>query len=136
VAEYCNAQDIHAILSGMVSDAMPYADAVARNVTAARARQRLSQEQVAEAMRDLGFGWVRQTVTEAEKNRRRISIEELLGLSIALKTELTMLVYPSPDDAPYGIVALPNGRRISVANAFRLSDARFPKETAQPGEEG
>jgi hypothetical protein len=91
---------------------------------------------VAEAMREQGFGWVRQTVTEAERNRRRITIEELLGLSIVLKTELTMLVYPSPDDAPFGTVKLPNEKLITLATAFRLSDARFPKETTQQGEEG
>jgi len=114
---------------------LPYAEAVARNVTAARARQRLSQEQVAEAMRGLGFKWVRQMVTEAERNRRRITVEELLGLSIALRTELTMLVYPSPDDAPFGAVELPNGKPVSLATAFRLSDARFPREPTQQGEE-
>jgi transcriptional regulator with XRE-family HTH domain len=120
----------------MDSDALSYTETLAANITRARAGRRLSQEQVAGAMRELGFGWVRQTVTEAERNRRRIAAEELLGLSIVLKTELTMLVYPSPDDAPFGTVKLPNGKLISVPNAFRLSDARFPKGTTQQGEEG
>src|SRR5438045_3752665 len=111
-----------------------YAEAVANNITRARAGRKLSQERVAQAMRDLGFQWVRQTVTEAEKNRRRITAEELLGLSIALRTELTMLIYPSPDDAPHGTVSLPNGKLVSLATAFRLSSVRFPPEGGWPGE--
>jgi transcriptional regulator with XRE-family HTH domain len=116
------------------TDTPSYMEAVARNVTAARARRRLSQEQLAKAMQELGFAWVRQTVTEAERNRRRITVEELLGLAITLRTELTMLIYPSPDDAPHGIVTLPSGECISLANAFRLSDVRFPPAGGWPGE--
>jgi hypothetical protein len=99
---------------------------VTRNITAAHARQKLSQEQVATKMRDLGFNWRRQTVTQAERRDRRIDITELLGLSITLRNDLTMLVYPSPDDAAYGTVRLPNDELVSLPNGFRLGDARFP----------
>ena len=58
-------------------------------------------------MTALGFKWLRQTVTEAERGRRRITVEEALGLSVALQVPMDTLLYPPPGEVPE--VALPGG---------------------------
>ena len=46
-------------------------------------------------MRALGFkGWRRQTVASVEKGKRRVTVEEALGLAMALETTLPRLLAP------------------------------------------
>lgn len=54
---------------------------VGRNVSYLRQEAGLTQEELAAAMTDLGFGWRRQTVTEVEAGHRPVSIEELAAVS-------------------------------------------------------
>ncbi|MGH3401220.1 MAG: hypothetical protein ACRDRJ_01675, partial [Streptosporangiaceae bacterium] len=64
-------------------------------------------EPVATRMRALGFSaWRRQTVANVEKNMRRVTAEELLGLALALETSLMSLIQPTREDGPIG---LPSG---------------------------
>jgi transcriptional regulator with XRE-family HTH domain len=88
--------------------AIPYADVLAKNVRAARARSGLEQEALATRMRALGFSaWRRQTVAAVEKSTRRLTAEETLGLALALETRLTSLLEPVRDDGP---IELPSGQ--------------------------
>lgn len=76
-----------------------YADVLARNVRGLRSRIGLEQEQLAARMRALGFpAWRRQTVATVERSKRRITAEEILGLSLALGTTPTRLLSPTGDD--------------------------------------
>ena len=59
---------------------------LAQNVRVIRRWWDLSQADLAERMANLGHGWVRQTVGEVERSRRSVSVDELLGLAMALKT--------------------------------------------------
>jgi len=88
-----------------------YRDLVARNVAAERERRSLSQADLAVRMSGLGFRWVRQTVTEAERpGGRKITVEELIGLSAALGVPVDVLILPPPGSPP--VAALPGGRLI------------------------
>jgi transcriptional regulator with XRE-family HTH domain len=91
---------------------IPYADVLARNVRAERARLGLEQELLAVRMRALGFTvWVRQTVARVEAGKRRLTAEELFGLALALETRLSNLLEPArPDDA----ISLPSGAVLPV----------------------
>jgi hypothetical protein len=89
-----------------MSDAPAYDRAVADNITAARARRRLSQKSVAARMQALGFGWRQQIVTAAETGGRRVSVAELLGLALALETSTGALLSPSLDEK---LIELPSG---------------------------
>ena len=67
---------------------VPYASQLASNLRAARGAANLSQSDVGERMRALGFtAWLRSTVSLAEQGKRRVTAEELLGLALALETE-------------------------------------------------
>jgi transcriptional regulator with XRE-family HTH domain len=55
----------------------------------------LSQADLAERMTNLGHSWVRQTVGEVERSGRVVSINELLGLAMALRASLVTLLDPS-----------------------------------------
>jgi 8-oxo-dGTP diphosphatase len=83
---------------------------LAGNITAARKRRRLQQADLAERMTNLGWKWVRQTVGEIEALRRKVSIEELIGLSVSLETGLGNLLLPIAGESR--LTRLPAGQLI------------------------
>jgi transcriptional regulator with XRE-family HTH domain len=86
---------------------------VGRSVRTARTGRGLGQEQVAARMRTLGFSaWLRQTVGQVERGKRRLVVDEVLALSLALQTTIAELIMPAPDEMT---VELPNGETVSVA---------------------
>lgn len=115
-----------------------YTDVLARNVRAARSRADLSQQALAERMRQLGFdAWLHQTAGNVERGKRGLRAEEILGLAYCLGTSAGQLMTPLPDD---GQVELPSGMSLPAA-AVRLvilgtdpeqpSSARLDRETAR-----
>lgn len=105
-------------------ESLPYGAIVSRNVVALRARARLKQSEIAVRMRVLGFSWHPQTVGEVEKGNRRVAAEELLGLALALGTNISSLLLPAPDEGP---VRLPSGHdldRLDVADLVLASQRR------------
>jgi transcriptional regulator with XRE-family HTH domain len=79
--------------------AITYSEVLARNIRSARARLGIDQEPAAERMRTLGYGtWVRQTIGEIEKGRRRVTADEILGLSFVLETTIPRLMAPVSED--------------------------------------
>ena len=60
---------------------------IAANIRAERARRRLSQRQVADAMRHLGYdNWHQQTVGAVERGERYVQADELIALAEVLDT--------------------------------------------------
>jgi 8-oxo-dGTP diphosphatase len=102
---------------------------VGRSVRAARTVRGLGQEQVAARMRALGFtAWLRQTVGQVERGKRRLVVDEVLALSFALQTTIAELIMPAADEET---VDLPNGQAVSVAlirhsiRGTRATDVRW-----------
>jgi transcriptional regulator with XRE-family HTH domain len=94
--------------------AMTYGDVLARNIRAARSRLGINQESVAARMRSLGYAaWLQQTAANVEKNRRRVTAEEIHGLARALETSIASLMRPADDDKT---VAFPSGAAIPAAS--------------------
>ena len=58
--------------------------AIAANIRAERARTRLSQKQVADAMRERGYHWHPQTAGLAERGERQVWADELIALAEVL----------------------------------------------------
>jgi len=97
---------------------MTYAEVLTRNIRAARSRTGLDQADVVERMRALGYGtWHRQTMGKVERTERRVTTEEILGLSLALETSIVALLAPSPDDKS---IELPGGQPIEILSVQRL----------------
>ena len=70
-----------------------------RNVAAVRARRDMSQQELSDRMRVLGWpGWFRQVVGKAERGSRQLTVPELIGLAVALETTVTRLLEPQPED--------------------------------------
>jgi transcriptional regulator with XRE-family HTH domain len=68
---------------------------LAANVRTWRGLRGLSQAQLAERMSRLGHGWTESIVGFVEQNRRNVTVDELVGLAIALNTrELGSLLDP------------------------------------------
>jgi transcriptional regulator with XRE-family HTH domain len=94
---------------------VPYRNLLGRRLREARTAAGLSQADLAERMRNLGFGsWLSQTVSSSERAARRITAEELLGLMVACETALTALVYPA---AEFQAVSLPAGQEVVLPAA-------------------
>jgi len=92
---------------------------LAGNIAAARARNRLQQSDLADRMRTLGFRWVRQTVGEVEKGRRRVDIGELYGIALALDLPIATLVLPWADEGE-PTVRLPSGLVLEFSLQFKI----------------
>lgn len=60
----------------------PLQDVIRQNLKRWRTSARLTQQQLADRMSEAGFSWSRETVFQVESGRRRVSVEELVGLSM------------------------------------------------------
>jgi 8-oxo-dGTP diphosphatase len=110
-----------------------YSASVGQTARAVRSKRHLSQEQVAARMRALGFtGWLRQTVGQVERGKRRLIVDEVLALSFALEASVAELLMPSNGGE---WVTFPNGRVVSVAivrhsiRGNRAAGARWSGDT-------
>lgn len=66
-----------------------YSAHVGHNLRVVRAMRDIGQEAVAAKMRAAGFaGWVRQTVSQVERGRRRLTVDEVGTLSSQLGVPL------------------------------------------------
>lgn len=90
---------------------LTYAQVIAANVRSARARGALDQDVVAERMNALGYKWYRATVSAVEKEKRRVSAEEVFPLSLALEVPIMRLMWAQD----YQVVVLPNGTEVQGA---------------------
>jgi transcriptional regulator with XRE-family HTH domain len=74
-------------------------DAIADKVRAYRLLRRLKQDDVADHMRGLRHQtWTRQTVSDVERVRRNLTVDELVGLSFVFGVSLNDLLDPVPID--------------------------------------
>jgi transcriptional regulator with XRE-family HTH domain len=83
---------------------------LADNLRGLRLLRRLEQEHIAEQMRRLGHRWSRATVSQVERYRRNVTVNELLGLSIVLEVPMLKLTDPTPlegGDPPALDIGLP-----------------------------
>jgi transcriptional regulator with XRE-family HTH domain len=70
------------------------ADVLAANLRAYRLLRGLEQQDIAERMTKLGHRWVRQTVSEVERGRRNVTVDELLALAMTLPVPVWVLLDP------------------------------------------
>lgn len=96
-----------------------YDDVLARNIRASRVRLGLTQDSLAARMRALGYTvWLRQTVPNVEKGKRRVLATEVFGLAAALEITAPLLMAATDHD---GAIAFPAGQSISAASARALA---------------
>jgi hypothetical protein len=96
----------------MADDRPTYGTILGRNISGARGRLQLSQSAVAERMKKLGFDWHQQTAAAVEKGKRRVTTEEIFGLSVALETTMFALMAPPEDE--HEVVGFPSGEIVWV----------------------
>jgi 8-oxo-dGTP diphosphatase len=76
-----------------------YNTVLSRNVRAARSRLGLSQADVVDRMRSLGFpAWHKPTLGNIERGGRRLLADEVAGLAFALETSISRLMTPLDED--------------------------------------
>ena len=104
------------ILGGMTPRS--YEDVIARNVAAMRGRARLNQEVVAARMRALGYTtWLRPTVANVERGKRRLTGGEIHALAWVLGTTIGALMSAISDDK---VVEFPSGDAISAYSVQQM----------------
>lgn len=70
---------------------------VVKNVQTFMKKRTLNQEQLALRMRSMGFSWHRRTVNRIIRSERRIDVDELYGMALALETSVGALLWPDID---------------------------------------
>jgi transcriptional regulator with XRE-family HTH domain len=65
---------------------------LARNLGALRRLRGYRQELVAERMNYLGHPWTRQTISEVERGKRNVTVDELFSLALALHITVDRLL--------------------------------------------
>jgi len=106
----------------VVAEPTPYGKVIAGNVRAARARADISQAACAKRMQRLGFTQVHaQTVGAIERAERRLTAEEIAGLSLVLGTTVAGLVLPPPEVGPF--VVFPSGERVPAQRLSIVDDS-------------
>jgi transcriptional regulator with XRE-family HTH domain len=103
----------------MTAPDQTYASAVVANIIRARGNLGLSQKALGNRMKAVGFSWRQQIANAVETGERRLQIDELLGLTIALETTLQELLSPSESDRE-ALVTLPSGGTVSADYVTRL----------------
>lgn len=68
------------------------AETVAGNIRAYRQLRGLEQAALAQRMQTIGIPWRQATVSEVERNRRDVTITELLGLALTLNATVEQFV--------------------------------------------
>jgi hypothetical protein len=87
------------------------------NIRAARSRLRITQAQVSQRMRVLGYRWYPQTCGLVERNQRPLLADELAALALALETTVDVLALPPP-----GVTAVLFGDQPIPAQRLSVDD--------------
>jgi transcriptional regulator with XRE-family HTH domain len=72
-----------------------WSDVLAANIRVLRLSCGLEQSDVAERMTFLGHRWTQQTISEVERGRRNVTVDELLGLALILDATTDELLDPT-----------------------------------------
>lgn len=109
---------------------MAYGVVLGQNIHMARIDAGLSDEDLAERMRHLGYPtWLRQTVASAERGEYGMAAEEVFAISIALYVSVNTLTLPPVDD-PLEVI-LPGGQAIGFSPPMWW-DGNEPTTIPQP----
>lgn len=85
----------------------PTAQRVAANVKEAREKRRLSLEALSQRMGEIGRPMLRTGLAKIESGERRVDVDDLMALAIALQvTPNRLLLGSPPEGADFGIVQL------------------------------
>jgi transcriptional regulator with XRE-family HTH domain len=72
-----------------------FGEAIRTQLRLARMHLGKRQEDVAEAMREMGFPWRRLTVTEVESGKRHVSLDELTALAVIFDQSVISFLVPA-----------------------------------------
>jgi transcriptional regulator with XRE-family HTH domain len=109
--------------------------AIVERVAAIRRYKGLTQEDLAERMRDLGIDWQRVVVAKLESGRRSyLTVEELLAVCVILEISPTDLLVPRElkDDQPYLVTPNATARATNAREWVRGSDPLFTRVYPEP----
>ncbi len=106
---------------------------VAENLTALREHRRLSQAELSELINRLGRQMASDSISKIEKLGRRVDVDDLVALAVALDTTPNRLLLPG-NAAETEIVQLTPEFSVSALDAWKWARGRrpFPVETAPP----
>ncbi len=106
---------------------------VAENLTALREHRRLSQAELSELINRLGRQMASDSISKIEKLGRRVDVDDLVALAVALDTTPNRLLLPG-NAAETEIVQLTPEFSVSALDAWKWARGRrpLPVETAPP----
>jgi transcriptional regulator with XRE-family HTH domain len=103
------------------SHVRPMSEVLVENIKGFRDEMNWTQAELAEAMSRYGFNWTGITVAEIEgKRKRRVSLEELFGLTIVFDTALAYFLLPSLEDERRPLVEISSHINLSSTELIKL----------------
>lgn len=117
---------------------MRVSELVGDNIRVLRRAAGLTQAELAEAMAEIGFRWVRQTVAETEAGRRDAKVEELVAIAAYFDMPLSAILgtpggQPNREESTDGVDV--GGQTLSFLDWVRLAmTTRHVDEKASKGE--
>ncbi len=96
-------------------------DALAENLRAYRLLRHMTQDQLASRMSLLDHGWGRSTVSAIEGRSRNVTVDEVVGLALALGVTIGQLLDPAGPD---------RSRPLSLDVGLRVEGEQGPQPVA------
>jgi transcriptional regulator with XRE-family HTH domain len=90
----------------------PTGDTVRQNIARLRKASGITSERLVQAMAECGYNMPRTAISEIENGGRRVTVDDLMALAIALNVNPNALLLPNYSgdaDVSYDVTAMPNG---------------------------
>ncbi|MFE0844904.1 helix-turn-helix domain-containing protein [Streptomyces rochei] len=113
----------------------PSGGRVAENIKQQREALPLTTEQLAERVTAFGRPMRANTITKIEKKQRRVDVDDLVALALALRTSVNALLLPTHGDGTAS-VELAEEVAVSAADAWQWADGDKPHDKAERDEYG
>jgi transcriptional regulator with XRE-family HTH domain len=119
------------------SNPRPISEVLVENIRGLRDEMNWTQADLADSMSRYGFNWTSITVAEIEgKRKRRVSLEELFGLTIVFDTALAHFLLPSLEGRRRPLVEISSRINLSSTELINLlgQNVRPPSVAQEPSQ--
>jgi transcriptional regulator with XRE-family HTH domain len=102
-----------------------YTAIIAENLRNLRLEAGWTQQQLANAMTAIGFGWARETAVEVERYGRKLQLEEVLGIAALFSVPVVELLLPDEEtalDMPKAHLEREQLRELMVGRGGRIGE--------------
>lgn len=110
----------------------PVGERVAAHVARVRTRKGWDQKQLSDRLAAIGRPMSPSVISKIEQGDRRVDVDDLIALAVALDIYVGGLLLPL-DDSPESVIALAPGHSVSADVAWAWLSGERPLKVTEPG---